>query len=30
LPPILIFLYVAFIVWAIGYVVVIGIKGGPF
>jgi hypothetical protein len=30
LPPILIFVYVAFIVWAIGYVVVIGIKGGPF
>jgi len=30
LPPILIFVYVAFIVWAIVYVVVIGIKGGPF
>ena len=30
LPPILIFVYVAFIVWAIVYVVAIGIKGGPF
>lgn len=30
LPPILIFVYVAFVVWAVVYVVVIGIKGGPF
>jgi len=30
LPPILIFVYIAFVVWAVIYVVVIGIKGGPF
>jgi len=30
LPPILIFVFVAFIVWALLYVVVVGIKGGPF
>jgi len=30
IPPILVFVYVAFVVWAIVYVVVIGIKGYPF
>ena len=30
IPPILVFVYMAFVVWAIVYVVVIGIKGGPF
>jgi len=30
LPPILIFVYIAFVVWAAIYVVFIGIKGGPF
>jgi hypothetical protein len=30
LPPILIFVYVAFIVWTVIYVVLIGMKGGPF
>jgi hypothetical protein len=29
-PPILIFVYVAFIIWAAMYVVFIGINGGPF
>jgi len=30
IPPILIFVYGAFILWAISYVIVIGLKGGPF
>ena len=30
IPPILIFVYVAFVVWAIAYVIVIGLRGGPF
>ena len=30
LPPILIFVFVAFIVWVVLYVVVVGIRGGPF
>jgi len=30
IPPILIFVYVAFIVWAATYVIVIGLRGGPF
>jgi amino acid transporter len=30
IPPILIFVYVAFVVWAIVYAVAIGIKGDPF
>ena len=30
IPPILVFVYMAFVVWAIVYVVVIGIQGGPF
>jgi amino acid transporter len=30
IPPILVFVYVAFVVWAIVYAVAIGIKGDPF
>jgi hypothetical protein len=30
IPPILVFIYVAFIFWVISYVVIIGIKGNPF
>ena len=30
IPPLLIFIYVAFIIWAVIYVIVIGIGGGPF
>jgi hypothetical protein len=30
LPLLLFFVYLAFIAWAVGYVVVIGIKGGAF
>jgi hypothetical protein len=30
IPLILVFLYGGFIIWAIAYVVVIGIRGGPF
>jgi hypothetical protein len=30
LPPLLIFLYLGFAVWAIAYVLVIGIQGQPF
>ena len=30
LPPILIFVYIASVVWAAIYVVVVGIKGAPF
>jgi hypothetical protein len=29
-PPLLIFVYVAFVVWAAAYVIFIGLKGGPF
>ena len=29
-PPLIIFLCVAFVVWAVFYVIYIGIKGGPF
>ena len=29
-PLILVFIYGGFIIWAIAYVVVIGIRGGPF
>ena len=29
-PPLLIFLYVAFVIWAVIYVIVIGIRGRPF
>lgn len=30
LPLLLLFIYLSFFIWAIGYVVVIGIRGGPF
>jgi hypothetical protein len=30
LPLLLFFIYLSFIIWAIGYVVVIGIRGGAF
>ena len=29
-PPLLIFVYVAFVLWAASYVIFIGLKGGPF
>ncbi len=29
-PPLIIFLCLAFVVWAVFYVIYIGIKGGPF
>jgi len=29
-PPILIFVYVAFVLWAATYVIFIGLRGGPF
>ena len=29
-PPLIIFLYFGFVVWAILYVIYIGIRGGPF
>ena len=29
-PPILIFIYTAFFIWAVVYMIVEGIKGGPF
>ena len=29
-PPILIFVYTAFFIWAVVYLIVEGIKGGPF
>ena len=29
-PPFIIFLYFGFVVWAIFYVIYIGIRGGPF
>jgi len=30
MPPILIFIYSAFLIWAVVYMIVVGIKGGPF
>jgi hypothetical protein len=30
LPPILVFIYSAFLIWAVAYMIVVGIKGGPF
>ena len=30
IPPLLVFVYVAFLIWAIAYVVVIGTRGAPF
>jgi hypothetical protein len=30
IPPLLVFLYVVFLVWAVGYLLAIGIWGGPF
>jgi len=30
LPPILVFVYSAFLIWALAYLIVVGIKGGPF
>ncbi len=30
IPPIIVFILVAFIIWAVAYVVVIGLHGGPF
>ena len=30
IPSILIFVYVGFILWAIAYVIMIGLRGGPF
>ncbi len=29
IPPILIFLYVTFVLWALGYLIVVGLLGGP-
>jgi hypothetical protein len=29
-PPILVFIYTAFFIWAVIYMIVEGIKGGPF
>lgn len=29
-PPILIFIYSAFLIWAVAYMIVVGIKGEPF
>ena len=29
-PPILAFIYTAFFIWAVAYLIVEGIKGGPF
>jgi hypothetical protein len=29
-PPLLIFVYVAFVLWAAMYVIFIGLRGGPF
>jgi hypothetical protein len=29
-PPILVFVYSAFLIWALAYLVVVGIKGEPF
>jgi hypothetical protein len=30
IPPILIFIYVAFFIWAAAYLVVVGLRGGAF
>lgn len=30
IPPILIFIYVGFVIWAIAYVILIGARGVPF
>jgi len=30
IPPILIFIYVSFIIWALGYLIVIGLRGEAF
>ncbi|MEE9611885.1 MAG: hypothetical protein V3W19_11570 [Desulfatiglandales bacterium] len=30
IPPILIFIYVGFVIWAIVYVLMIGVRGRPF
>jgi uncharacterized membrane protein len=30
IPPILIFVYVAFFIWALAYLVVVGLRGGAF
>ena len=30
IPPILIFVYVAFVIWSLAYLIFIGIQGGPF
>jgi hypothetical protein len=30
IPPILIFIYVAFFIWAFAYLIIIGFKGNPF
>jgi hypothetical protein len=30
IPSLMVFVYVAFIIWAVGYVLVIGILKGPF
>jgi hypothetical protein len=30
MPPILVFIYSAFLIWAVAYTIVVGIKGGPF
>jgi hypothetical protein len=29
-PPILVFVYSAFLIWALAYLIVVGIKGEPF
>jgi len=30
IPPILVFIYSAFLIWAVAYMIVVGIKGEPF
>ena len=30
IPPLLIFIYIAFVVWAMVYVIVVGLEGEPF
>lgn len=30
IPPILVFVYSAFLIWAVAYMIVVGIKGEPF
>lgn len=30
IPPFLVFVYVIFVLWALGYLIVIGLRGGPF